>query len=45
MSTDPNLFGRLVVRYQLVTADQLAEATRRQDKDDEPRPLGDRWQT
>lgn len=41
MSTDPNLFGRLAVHYKLVSPDQLAEATRRQAKDEEPRPLGD----
>ncbi len=41
MSADPNLFGHLAVHYKLVTADQLAEATRRQAKDESPRPLGD----
>ncbi len=41
MSADRNLFGHLAVHYKLVTADQLAEATRRQAKDENPRPLGD----
>ncbi len=41
MSEAPNLFGRLAVHYKLVTADQLAEATRRQARDGHQRPLGD----
>jgi len=41
MSADRNLFGHLAIHYKLVTADQLAEATRRQGKDERPRPLGE----
>ncbi len=41
MSANPNLFGHLAVHYKLVTPDQLAEATRRQAKDEHSRPLGE----
>jgi twitching motility protein PilT len=41
MSADRNLFGHLAVHYKLVTADQLAEATRRQSREEPQRPLGD----
>jgi twitching motility protein PilT len=41
MSANPHLFGHLAVHYKLVTPDQLAEATRRQAKDEHSRPLGE----
>ena len=41
MQANRNLFGHLAVHYKLVTADQLAEATRRQARDEHTRPLGD----
>ncbi|GMU63841.1 MAG: twitching motility protein PilT [Acidobacteriota bacterium] len=41
MSAEPHLLGRLAVHYKLITHDQLAEATRLQARQEEPRSLGD----
>ncbi|HSM13239.1 MAG TPA: type IV pilus twitching motility protein PilT [Thermoanaerobaculia bacterium] len=40
MSPEINLFGHLAVHYKLVSRDQLAEATRRQEREGHVRPLG-----
>jgi twitching motility protein PilT len=41
VSQETGLFGKLAVHYKLVTPDQLAEAIRRQAKEEWKRPLGD----
>ncbi len=41
MSQEAGLLGHLAVHYKLVTPDQLAEAVRRQAKEEWKRPLGD----
>ena len=41
MSQEGGLFGQLAVHYKLVTQDQLAEAVKRQAKEEWRRPLGD----
>ncbi len=42
MSADLHLLGHLAVHYKLLTAEQLAEATRAQARSSDPRPLGAR---
>jgi twitching motility protein PilT len=41
MAQESGLFGHLAVHYKLLTQDQLAEAVRRQAKEQFKRPLGD----
>jgi twitching motility protein PilT len=41
MSAETHLLGRLAVHYKLVTADQLAEATRKQAREGHVRNLGE----
>jgi twitching motility protein PilT len=41
MSPEINLFGHLAVHYKLVSRDQLAEATRKQEREGHVRPLGE----
>ncbi len=41
MSAETQLFGRIALHYKLVTADQLAEATRKQARDGGIKPLGE----
>jgi twitching motility protein PilT len=41
VSSQLQLLGRLAVHYKLVTADQLSEATRKQARDGNVRPLGE----